>query len=275
MLKVGWHNIENEAYHSDNGTFSKSSIASFDKLGPRKFHYNQTNGIKKHTKALDIGSAAHIMILEPGKYNGSVAIIPEDGGKTISKNSKKYRDWSASVKGKIELTRESEELVIGMSNSVACNDDANRLLSSGKAEITGVFDHHTGLRIRFRPDYYRKNDNIIVDLKTTALFNQSDFEKLSYEKKYHWSDYISSLGAFALTGKRHRYFFVVVDVEPPHEVAVYEMEDWIKDAGMIEAESAIGRLSECVKTGTWPGHGGGIMALGGPQWVRRKYYADI
>lgn len=271
MIDIGWHDISMSDYHTDIDTYSKSSIADFFEKGPLKFRHQRLNPPTQERKRhFDFGTAFHTMVLEPHLFDSTIAIIPEKNGKTISKNSTAYKDFAVENSDKAILSAEELQTVQNMYESVMHKTCAKELLSGGISEVTGVFDHPKGVRIKFRPDYMPCG-GMMVDLKTTSYTGRAFVDK-AYQFKYHWSAYMSMLGAKALGQADARYIFVVVDKEPPHDVAIYELSDAMIAAAEIEVESTINELAECINSDVWTGSPDAIQQLDAPIWVKRRYF---
>lgn len=234
-------------YHSDLTSYSKSSIAAFKDRG-LKFFYDREHGEKKSTRAMDIGSAFHCLALEPETFIDRFAIIPNVNGKPLNKNSKVFKDFAIENDEKILLTSDEWCIADGMAKSAKLSGLVET--SSGVAELTGIFEHSSGIRIKIRPDYVPFS-GILVDLKSTSAYGEN-FERQAYNLKYHWSAYLSIMGAEKITGIRHKYYFVVVDVDqcssvdPKHELSVYECSDRMLDIAQAEVESTIFELCQAI-----------------------------
>lgn len=286
MLETGWHeDISIEEYHGDKETFSKSSICDFYDLGPVKFSHKRGSDIVIKKRCYDIGTAAHTLILEGDQFEKRIAQDPPTPPKSVlasdgSKRGNAYKKWADdNIKpwdeanaGKILLSHNDMDTVKRMVAAVFENNDARILLTGGKSEITGVFEHETGIRMKFRPDHI-PTDAIQVDLKTIDNINRSIND--AYKLKYHWSACISTIGAEKLTGKKNEYWIVFVDKHVAAEVAIRRVPEWMIDAAYIEMKHVIEDLSECVKTGEWLSrYSGGVEWLDAPEWVKRKYYVS-
>lgn len=272
MLSIGWHNITMSEYHGDVDTYSKSSLSEFIEKGALKFRHQRLNPFPKKSKShFDVGEATHKLLLEGGEeYEKSVAITPKEVlAKDGSKHGHAYKEWAQEQNGKIILKQRDADLVKKMAESVLSKNTARELITGGVSEISGVFEHPKGVRVKIRPDHMPCGD-IITDLKTSKSWGGSGIAERVYNFRYHWSDYISILGAKIL-GHDCRYVFVDVDKDPPHDVAIYELADSMRDAAVIEVESVISDLAECIKNGVWPGHPDAVQKIDAPDFIKRRY----
>ena len=251
-IKPGiYTDLSNEDYHGHHGSYSKSSLSDFS-VYPYNLIYQREHRVRK--TMFDLGTAAHTAILEPEKFETEIAVCPDELlGKNGAKSTKAYKEWVAAQPADMALLTVAErDRVLRMRNSVHSNpahSKARDLLTGGAAEVScfwneifkgdengpgnrispdGVThfmndptDCHT-LMMKCRPDYV-PTEMIMVDLKTTATaIDQESFEKQAYNLHYHWSAAMTLRGVTLATGKqRSIYIFVVVEVNPPHEVAVF------------------------------------------------------
>jgi hypothetical protein len=64
---------------------------------------------------------------------------------------------------------------------------------------------------------------------------------------------------------------IVVETEPPHDVAVYRIPAEVIEAGHDEYHRLMLKLAECKRSGEWPGAVDGEPDVSLPSWV---YGAD-
>ena len=53
------------------------------------------------------------------------------------------------------------------------------------------------------------------------------------------------------TGAECSFVFVVVESEPPHRVACYELDDDAMDLGDEQNELTLAQMAKCLKSGDW------------------------
>jgi hypothetical protein len=292
-------NLSNSDYHGDPGSYSKSSLVDFEEF-PANLPFQRQNRIRK--TVFDLGTAAHTAILEPEKFEDEIAVIPDELlGKNGAKSNKACKEWIAGQPSdKAVLTVKQRDSVLRVRDSVHDNPEhsvAHELLSGGQAEVScfwneqfkgDLVDDETGYHymqnmayddpegchkvlFKARPDYIPKN-LISVDLKTTKVsIDQESFEKQAYNLHYHWSAGMTLRGLTMATGKQHRiYIFVVVQTDPPYEVAVYRASEENIGLGKAEVMDVMQRLAYCDFKNYWPGMPNRIQTLGLPGWAYKK-----
>ena len=114
---------------------------------------------------------------------------------------------------------------------------AKKLLTGkGENEISLFWaDKETGNYLQInRPG--QKQQNYIMDLKTTGSAKPEDFVKNAYKYGYHRQAYWYSYGYEQCFKEEPKGFvFIVVEKEPPYEVCVFEATELFKAVGKIEA----------------------------------------
>ncbi|WP_419663196.1 conserved uncharacterized protein, exonuclease-related [Desulfosarcina variabilis str. Montpellier] len=291
--------LSNEEYHGNHTSYSKSSLADFA-VYPYKLIFKRENPPDRSKFAL--GTATHTAILEPDKWNSEITVIPEEVlGKNGSKNTNAYRAWEAKQPiNKTIITPAERELVLGMRESVLEKPDhsqARDLLTGGHPEVSCFWNElfkneatnkDTGYRymanhqydapdgchsitMKCRPDYIPA-DRVMVDLKTTKTpIDKDSFDRHAEKLKYHWSAALTLRGMHIVTGKHHpTYIFVVVEVEPPHEVAVFQATQEFIALGKKESMRAMQYLAWCDKNNFWPGAPNLIQQVGLKPWGYKK-----
>lgn len=292
--------LPNALYHGHSCSYSKSSLVDFLKY-PFYALWRRLHRERKHQ--FDIGTAAHAAILEPETLDNVMAIIPDRLlGKNGAKSTNACKEWICSQPSEKAVLRSAErDLVLKIRDSVLedpAHSEAARYLTGGIPEVSCFWheqfhghevDEETGysrmlsyqhgaedetthkLLMKCRPDYIPA-ELVIVDLKTTAnAIDLESFQRQALNLHYHWSAGLTLRGLTQATGKTHRvYVFVVVEINPPFEVAVYQASEDFIFLGIREAMATMERLAWCGKNNVWPGMPNKTLQLGLPAWAHRK-----
>lgn len=291
--------VSNSDYHGHHGSYSKSSLSDFA-VYPYNMIYQRKN--KKESSAMAVGTATHTAILEPHKWDDDVIVIPAEVLTKSGGKGKAFDEWfMKNYDGKrAMITPEEKKKVLGMCDSVMEKQEhskAKELLTNGDPEVScfwdeifkgDAVDQETGYKyminhlygdsndchsvtFKCRPDYM-PTQNIVVDLKTTKYpIDRDNFEKHAFNMKYHWSAGMTLRGLSVVSGKNFNvYLFVVVEVNPPHEVAVFRASQEFIALGKKEVINAMGRLAYCDKHNFWPGAPNMIQQVGLPGWAMKK-----
>lgn len=163
---------------------------------------------KERTKAMDLGSAIHCLILEPAKFDRDFFIV--EGNKT-----EKVR---AENEGKTLLNLEEFALATACAESVL-NSDIGTFFKNGVAE-NSFFGEAFGIKCKCRPDYYLKEAGLILDLKTTITggSDSKTFSKNCLNLQYHMQARL-----YKEILQAEHFLFVVVEKEAPFRIGVFEL----------------------------------------------------
>lgn len=251
-----------ETYHSGLGA-SKSQL---DQLAKSPAHYLASlTTQRKETDAMKIGSLFHTMVLEPEKANFVV-------GPDVNKNTNQWKDfkYDAEANGQTIIDQATMDMLNGMVASVRAHPAANSLLSGpGIAEGSAFWiDEQSGELCRCRPDFYRSDLGIIVDLKSTEDASPEGFVRSISKYFYHKQGAFYSDGLEAALGKSIRGFvFVATEKTPPYLTATYELDGQSIEAGRVLYRKNLETLAECKRSGIWPGYSDKIETLSLPNYA--------
>lgn len=198
----------------------------------------------------------------------------------LNANGKQVRLWS-DIKAEWEkvnehrtiLNPEQWKTIHAMRDALMAHPAANALLTGipGKAEKSVYWiDATTGVLCRCRPDWWR-DDNLIVDLKTTEDASPEGFARSIAKFRYDVQDAFYTDGVQQATGKRPKAFvFIAVEKKPPYGVGVYVLDAETKDLGRAQYQHDLRVYAGCLRTGEWPGYGDKIQTISLPAWHANK-----
>lgn len=267
-VEPGLYDIPAELYHSDpipGGSLSSTGAKKLASSCPAKFKHWLDNP-QPHNKALELGTAAHKLVLDDGP---ELVLVDADKWNTDS-----IRAEVAAIRaaGDIPLKRHELEQVHAMAAALRQDEEAARLLEpgSGVAEQSAFWEDN-GIWRRARFDWLR-DDGQIVDYKTARSCRREDLEKAFYEHGYaqqqEW--YLDAGLAFDLVDPEKPFQFVLQEKEPPYLVVVTTCDPMARGIGRHLNEAALNTYAICRESGEWPGYPINPMtAL--PTWVERQY----
>lgn len=238
-----------EEYHR-HFALSSTGSRTIAKECPALYQYEREN--PRHSDAFDIGSAVHLLVLEPHLFNERVVACGPD---FTSKAAREKRD-AAYEEGLIPLRDADLTLVRNMRAALQADPMAAAAFTGGKAEQSLFWrDPEFGIPCRTRPDYLPPHTRYLIDLKSAISSNPVDFAKDAAQYGYaaQASHYLD--GVEAVFGRRpEKFAFIVVAKKPPHLVTVH----WVTPAalawGAVENRYARGVYAWCQHTGHWPGY---------------------
>lgn len=224
-------------------------------------HYYCTATSAEDNDALRRGRAVHLAILEPEKYQSSVAIWPD--GKRRAGSA--WFEFAQENKAKLIITSKIAEGVEGMRRAVLDHQVAVNYLKRGEAEkIITWIDSKTGVACKARVDWV-SGEGAIVDLKTA----RSAIDARAFAADAYRRGYFGQLAYYrrGIGGTGH---CVIVAVEPtaPFDVAVYELDATSLAECDEEIDRLLARVRECRESGSWPGSAPEARLLKVPGWAR-------
>jgi hypothetical protein len=220
------------------------------------------------TPAQQLGTMAHLAVLEPAEFTRLVVVAPECDRRTNAGKAA-WAEFQASLPADALIaTQEQYDAIRRMADAVRANPFAAALLSDGIAEASLLWtDEETGVACKARPDWICSGHAALVDIKTAADASPDAFAKAAGSWRYHVQDAWYTSAALACGFGQRTFVFVVVETEPPHAVALYTLDEQSQHAGHVRARRALERYAECRKTGHWPAYAEEIKSLTIPKWA--------
>jgi hypothetical protein len=267
---IGVHaGIANETYHSGPG-ISKSGLWTIYTRSPAHYKFAP----RKESNAFDIGEAAHIAILEPNTYEARVQRGPED------RRGNKWTDAKAYAEdaGKLLLTGSDYDKGLLMRDAVHADARINAIITGGAAQVehSGFWiDEETGALCKCRPDLYRPDLGIMLDLKSTVSAHPDDFARSVINYGYHTQEAWYAGGYRALGQPVEGFVFLAVEKTDPFVCALYELPPSIVAEGYAIARKALARYAECAAADQWPGYSGEITELTFKRWSYQETQPDM
>ena len=226
-------NMPDDYYHNTKGFISKSSLSAL-KDSPFKFF----SGSKiKQTRAMEMGTAIHCLVLEPEKFESEFKLMPE-------LTDKRKADYKAVAKecdtSKLFIGEEAKN-IDGMQKAIMNNSAARELLElGGWSEVSGFHtDPDSGVKLRHRFDRITKC-GVAIDVKKTQSVNEAELQKTISKYGYHMQDALYSDAYEAIAGRPlQQFYFIFVEEKYPHEVAVVYLDDISKQVGREEYKALL------------------------------------
>ena len=264
-----YENISNADYHASGGVSStelKTAINSME-----KYRATLSGEIEFNTTAtMKLGTAVHSLVLEPDNFYNDVAVSPEYPTGAAGKELK--AEFELINENKTIIDREQFAIAKKMAASVMGHDEAMRILVNVECERSGYYiDRETELLCKYRPDI--RSRHFIADLKTTTDASKEAFSRTIHRFGYHISAAHYLAGDTELHNTRHEQFvFIVVENKPPHQVAVYTLDDRSLTLGYKKRAEGLRAIRSAQDTGIYPLlNDGKAQSIGCPNWA---FYED-
>lgn len=214
-------------------------------------------GPEPDSSAIDIGSAAHSMIL------GGKPVIYYPGK---VRNGKAWEQFEAENPGKIILTRKEHAAAVGMADAVRKNRDAMIVLD-GVRETT-IHWKRNGRLCRGTPDVVGRNalGSFVTELKTGETADPRAFpwklKRMAYHAQLAWyADGLKEAGQ----DLPELHYVVAVEAKSPHAVTVFRLTKNAIEQGRRMVRLWFENLQQCEAVDQWPPYSQSIVELDLPE----------
>lgn len=227
------------------------------------------------TPNMHLGSAVHVLFLEPDVFDREVVVAPECNRRT--KDGK--AEWEAfceDAKGRIVLTADQLKDAQRMATSLRAHP-FNRIVMEGKGHReASIFyrDLESGLACRVRPDYHIAPcadwpNGLILDLKTTDDARPSAFARTIANFGYHTSAamYCDGFRSHYQTEGRPEFLWLVIERNRPYACAAYQATDETLFIGHAKKREALELIAHCQRMGQWPSYSPLVEPIALPAWA--------
>lgn len=258
--------VPEAVYHGDRGSISSSQARRLLEVTPHRWLWERDNP-RPPSSAMQFGTCVHSLALGTGPQ-------PVDTG-TDEWRTDEIKEQLAAIRasGAIPLRKKDYARVVAAVAQVRAHKSASRLLSSGDAELSGwTRDPETGAMVRTRIDWTHWTGPataIIGEVKTTPEDGPDEFawsvDKFGYHRQQAWNQDV-----YELLGIKTKFVFIVVCVDPPHEVYCVELPDRAVDLGRRDNRRALDIWAQCCAADTWPSHGDGVHLIDLPEKAYRR-----
>ena len=222
------------------------------------------------TPAMEIGTAAHCLVLDGQKAFDAQYIKKPDG---LSLATKEGKAWKAELGRKKALSEGGKDDPWGSVQGMA--DSLRRLqwYSGTDAEYikrneVSIYWDWEGVRCKARLDSLLVDEGIVLDLKTTDSVDPELFQKKVVGLGYDFQAAYYAKAAEVAFGKPFKFLFVAVERKAPYTVDIFEVSDAMMTEGMVKCEQALRVYAECQASGEWPNREPRIHALDYPGWYK-------
>lgn len=256
----------NEAYHSAPAV-GKSALWTLHCKTPAHVHGSEDES----NSDMDFGTAVHTALLEPHRFDAAVVRGPEN------RRGNAWKDALAEHPNSLVLPAPLFEKVLRLRDTVMRDPIVQQLPSEFAMKEHSAFwiDEETQMLCKCRPDLYRGDESLIVDLKTTGDATKQTWLRRAQDLGYHLQHAWYQDGWMeAAGGGVETFLFLVVERDPPFAHAIYELGPGEQDLGRRIGRKALRRYAECARANNWPGHMEGVQVMTFPEHVYSKEAFD-
>ena len=253
-------------YHADASRVSASMLKVFRRSRALYHAKYVAKSIppEASTPRLELGTAAHVAVLEPDRWSELVAVAPDVDRRTRD-GKDEYAAFLAEVNGRCVVSADQAAIAQSVGKAVR-GARLTRFLVTGsdrRFEHPVVWqDQSTGVPCKALPDLWLPGAGAVVDLKTVSSSTPWDFAKsvASYGYAMQARHYLAATGAA-------RFVWITASIEAPFEVAVFELDE----PGMEQAErryrETLSELGACVATNDWALEPTEVLKISLPAWA--------
>lgn len=286
-------------YHANTSHISATSIKQA-KVSLKHFDWHRRGILpKKEGVHMDYGNAFELALLDKVGFASEVAIeqtqawIEKANSERLKDGKEPYKQvkssgiyqaeqskFYAQNEGKykiLDVGPQSYEYVERMLES--CYQDAviQKLISGIEYQLSLFWtDEKTGLNLKTRPDICRVKQNVIVNLKTAVDGSPQAFGKDLAKYDYPIQAAIEIMGVLrtGLMPAIDKYFWLVVEKEPPFNATIYEFTESDIAYAFDELDYLLNKIATAEKENKWPGYSDradnrhGILEARIPLWYK-------
>ena len=252
-------------YHAIKA-LSNSSLSVLNR-SPTEFYKRFVTGEMKgqETDAMLLGSAVHMLALEPERFDAEYVVIhgpinPQTS-KPYGRDTKKFTQWldaEMALQTRKVLVREefAESLAIAKAFqshptiAAIMASRAEKLFESEYAMLW-VEDDGSELDLKCKIDFVCPPERLIIDLKTSHDPSPYAWSWHAEDFGYHRQAAIYSDAMEAKYGEPFRFLFGVVRSKEPYEAAVYELDAESIQRGRVEYEALIEEYIDRKASNDW------------------------
>lgn len=249
-------NETNEAYHAS----APASKTTLWKLWTKTPFHARFEAQKAATH-YDVGTAAHIAILEPDTFEQRVLRGPED------RRGNKWKSFmdECDARGAVGLTESDYDQVIAIRDLAHTIPELDTMRSGNVITEQSAYatDAATGVDIKTRPDMFNVDTGIMLDVKNMTSASAYAFQKSIDVYGYHMQHaaYVD-IWHHATGFDVNAFFFVVFEKSNPPTVQLFELSPSAIAEGHAIYRAALERYAECLKSDHWPAYPSGIQQIG-------------
>lgn len=283
-----------EDYHKDRDYLSATSL-KWARKSLSYFLYMRRVG-QQDKPAFSFGNAFELALLDVVAFPEKVAIAPEEmwiaeamaakpdlvkprSSATYQKNEREFELGRAGMYRVADTGKESYETITHMLESCKKDSVIQKLIQNVEYQTSCFWtDDETGLKLKTRPDICKRKNNVIVNVKTIVDGSPAAFSKDLAKWDYPLQACVEISGCLAtgLMETVDKYFWLVVEKEPPFNATIYEFSDEDRRYCMDELSYVLNKVKKGFDQNLFPGYSDradnewGILTASIPLWYRMQ-----
>lgn len=268
MLKLGIHpKVDRSVYYSTPGA-NFSTLKNFAKT-PAHARERMIHP-PAPTAAMEFGTAVHLAVLEPERFDAECAVAPKVDRRTKDGRAE-WAVFEAENAGKILLAQDDYTRCEAMRDAVWAHPTAMQLLGgAGHTEVAVVWEHaDPAIRCKGLIDRMAAHVGytFVVDLKTCKDASPAGFSRAIATYWLHAQAAMYLDGCDAISPRPRRVAWIAAETAPPYCVAVYEPTGDTLELGRRAYQRWLEAYQRAKETETWPGYSSAIEPIELPRWA--------
>jgi len=235
---------------------------------------------------MEVGSAMHLAILEPDRFEGEYTAPPlnPDTHKAWDRRTKEGKaQWAAHEAenaGKTILPMRDWMFVLEARRAAWEQPAVRALLGGTGLNEMGVVweDQETGLLMKALIDRLTRWDEWtwVVDVKSTQDASPDGWPRQVHKYGYHIQAavYSDALEAHDQTITERRFCFLAFEKDDPFLVQPYAANPGVLEQGRQEYRALLRGWKRCIERNEWPGYGGEMQEFDLPEWAYKEVSED-
>jgi len=219
----------------------------------------------EETDAMRLGSAVHMLALEPERFHDRYLIetgpINPSTQKPYGRDTKRFEAWLDIRKtetDKTVLIYDEFESSMAIAEAFQAHPEILRIMAADAEkiyergyEMSYLVEGQEPIRIKCKPDCVIPSEGLIIDLKTTSDPHPDVWKWSAEDYGYHRQAAIYLQAMEAYYGRPFRFLFGVVRSRAPYEVGVYELDDDSISRGWAQVEDLIAEYAQRKREDNW------------------------
>lgn len=269
---LGWHPGMSETLYHSLPMASASALKLLSKSPAHLAWDRRPEAVDKSTAAMKLGTALHVAVLEPERFESIFAVMPKCDRRTTA-GKETYAAFVTENAGRTIIDADDCAKVLGMAKSLRSNEMFADLVENATArEISGIWqDKNTGVICKMRGDLFVDEYSAIVDVKSCVDASPTGFLRAIVSNGYHLQGEFYLQGA-GVNGRHYQNFlFACVESQEPYFTAIYQLSNEFLGLARAQIGALLELYRECEESGMWPGYSTEFVTLEPPKWLKEKH----
>jgi hypothetical protein len=216
---------------------------------------------------MQFGTVVHAMVLEPHTVQDVVRVLPADAPAKRSAADKAWHEAFAAG-GHIIMAAEDYARAAAARAALLAHPAA-RLLDGALREVSMFWKSTYGAPCKARADILAADYSFVLDVKTTRDASPDEFKRSMWNFRYDIQAAWYMDAVQQVVGVRpHSFVIAAVEVEPPHGVMFYRIEDSALEIARRDINHALYEYVLARESGVWRGYDTDIVSLSLPKWAQ-------